>query len=224
MDQRCDKRLGLYSDSGVLSRLINTDQMFSSWNGEGRGAGRKTRNRRPVWWGNNLPNNVAAGLDPVVQEGETCVGDKIGEAHICGGIGLIYEVWGGGWEIMTVRSFRGSRLRSGKLKPCGGWHRRAKSASCTCFRISHALHPRPGIHCKTRVTTIVALIAATFFGTDSHSQYKPVSTISPSLRCCGSRELFNLVEHCRIFVQLRQCLCPRAAHLDIIMHFPSRRH
>lgn len=29
-DQKCDKRKVLYSDSGVLSRLINTDQMFSS--------------------------------------------------------------------------------------------------------------------------------------------------------------------------------------------------
>lgn len=29
-NQRCDKRLDLYSDSGVLSRLINTDQRFSS--------------------------------------------------------------------------------------------------------------------------------------------------------------------------------------------------
>jgi len=29
--QRCDKRLGLYSDSGVLRRLINTDQSFSSY-------------------------------------------------------------------------------------------------------------------------------------------------------------------------------------------------
>jgi hypothetical protein len=28
--QRCDKRVVLYSDSGVLSRLINTDQFFSS--------------------------------------------------------------------------------------------------------------------------------------------------------------------------------------------------
>ena len=30
IDQSCDKRVVLYSDSGVLSRLINTDQMFSS--------------------------------------------------------------------------------------------------------------------------------------------------------------------------------------------------
>lgn len=36
-----------------------------------------------VWRGSNLPNDVAAGLDPVVQEGETCVGNEIGEAHIC---------------------------------------------------------------------------------------------------------------------------------------------
>jgi hypothetical protein len=28
--QSCDKRLVLISDSGVLSRLINTDQIFSS--------------------------------------------------------------------------------------------------------------------------------------------------------------------------------------------------
>jgi hypothetical protein len=36
------------------------------------------------WRGsNNLPNNVTAGLDPVVQEGETGVADEIGEAHDC---------------------------------------------------------------------------------------------------------------------------------------------
>ena len=35
------------------------------------------------WWGSNLPNDVAAGLDPVVEEGKACVGDKIGEAHVC---------------------------------------------------------------------------------------------------------------------------------------------
>jgi hypothetical protein len=33
----------------------------------------------------NLPNDVAAGLDPVVQEGEASVGDEIGETHDCGG-------------------------------------------------------------------------------------------------------------------------------------------
>jgi hypothetical protein len=34
-------------------------------------------------WGSNLPNDVAASLDPVVQEGQACVGNEIGEAHIC---------------------------------------------------------------------------------------------------------------------------------------------
>jgi hypothetical protein len=34
-------------------------------------------------WGSNLPNDVAASLDPVVQEGQACVGKEIGEAHIC---------------------------------------------------------------------------------------------------------------------------------------------
>lgn len=40
-------------------------------------------NTEGPWWGSNLPNDVAAGLDPVVQEGETCVGNEIGEAHVC---------------------------------------------------------------------------------------------------------------------------------------------
>jgi hypothetical protein len=29
----------------------------------------------------NLPNNVAASLDPVVQESQASVGNKIGETH-----------------------------------------------------------------------------------------------------------------------------------------------
>jgi len=29
------------------------------------------------------PNDVAACLDPVVQDGEACVGNKVGEAHVC---------------------------------------------------------------------------------------------------------------------------------------------
>jgi hypothetical protein len=52
---------------------------------------RRVREKR-TWWGSNLPNNVAASLDPVVQEGETRVGDKIGEAHVCGGSALLYRV------------------------------------------------------------------------------------------------------------------------------------
>lgn len=36
-----------------------------------------------AWWGSNLPNYVTASLDPVVQEGETSIGDKIGETHVC---------------------------------------------------------------------------------------------------------------------------------------------
>jgi hypothetical protein len=78
--QSCDKRLVLISDSGVLSRLINTDQIFSSLKEVGCGAVREKR----TWWGSNLPNNVAASLDPVVQKGETRVRDKISEAHVCG--------------------------------------------------------------------------------------------------------------------------------------------
>lgn len=35
----------------------------------------------PVWRGRYLPNNVAASLDPVVQEGQAGVGDEIGETH-----------------------------------------------------------------------------------------------------------------------------------------------
>jgi hypothetical protein len=52
--------------------------------------GGKTRTRR-LWWGSNsnLPNNVAAGLDPVVQEGETGVADKIEEAHDCDCFGIV---------------------------------------------------------------------------------------------------------------------------------------
>jgi hypothetical protein len=30
-----------------------------------------------------LPNDVAARLDPVVQEGEARIGDEIGETHGC---------------------------------------------------------------------------------------------------------------------------------------------
>jgi hypothetical protein len=72
------KRMVLYSDSGVLSRLINTDQIFSSQRRvvqvrkETTGDGGAAR---------HLPNDVAASLDPVVQEGKTGIGDKIGEAH-----------------------------------------------------------------------------------------------------------------------------------------------
>ena len=40
-------------------------------------------------WGSNLPNNVAASLDPVVQEGQACVGNEIGEAHVCSWFELI---------------------------------------------------------------------------------------------------------------------------------------
>ena len=40
-------------------------------------------NRKRPWWGSNLPNDVAAGLDPVVEEGKTCVGNEVGEAHVC---------------------------------------------------------------------------------------------------------------------------------------------
>jgi len=79
MDQSCDKRLGLISDSGVLSRLINTDQMFSSLEVGGEG-----NTQKGTWWGSNLPKDVAARLHPVVQEGEASVGYKIGEAHVCG--------------------------------------------------------------------------------------------------------------------------------------------
>ena len=35
------------------------------------------------WWGSNLPNDVAAGPDIVVQESQACFGDEIGETHIC---------------------------------------------------------------------------------------------------------------------------------------------
>jgi hypothetical protein len=44
------------------------------------------------WWGSNLPNNVAASLDPVVQEGETGVADEIGEAHVCDCFGVVSGV------------------------------------------------------------------------------------------------------------------------------------
>lgn len=44
---------------------------------------RETRKGKYAWWGSNVPNNIAAGLDPVVQESKTSVGDKIGEAHVC---------------------------------------------------------------------------------------------------------------------------------------------
>jgi hypothetical protein len=36
-----------------------------------------------VWRGSNLPNNVAAGPEVVVQESQACFGDEIGETHIC---------------------------------------------------------------------------------------------------------------------------------------------
>ena len=46
-----------------------------------------------VWRGSNLPNNVAAGLYPVVQEGEASVGDEIGETHDCRWIKCVCCVW-----------------------------------------------------------------------------------------------------------------------------------
>jgi hypothetical protein len=36
-----------------------------------------------VWWGRNLPNNVATGPDIVVQESQACFGNEIGETHNC---------------------------------------------------------------------------------------------------------------------------------------------
>ena len=88
LDQRCDKRLGLYSDSGVLSRLINTDQMFSSFESWGvatrlRCSAKTRRREKCLWWGRNLPNNVRARLNVVVEEGQARVGNKISEAHVC---------------------------------------------------------------------------------------------------------------------------------------------
>jgi hypothetical protein len=93
--QSCDKRLDLYSDSGVLSRLINTDQMFSSYFGRWRGIAKKTQERGHAWWGSNLPNDIAARLGPVVQEREASVGDEIGEAHVVGWCRIVYGL---GWD------------------------------------------------------------------------------------------------------------------------------
>jgi hypothetical protein len=68
------------------------------------------------WWGSNsnLPNNVAAGLDPVVQEGETGVADEIEEAHGCDCFRIVWK-----WDevllrFMTVRSFR-KQIALGKI-------------------------------------------------------------------------------------------------------------
>jgi hypothetical protein len=58
--------------------------------------------------GSNLPNNVAASLDPVVQEGQASVGNEIGEAHNCSWYELLWEcenksaVVEGGEESGTV--------------------------------------------------------------------------------------------------------------------------
>lgn len=77
---------------------------------------RKTRKGEYAWWGSNIPNNVAAGLGPVVQESKTRVGDKIGEAHVCDRESIVVWSWGKVllW-FMTVRSFGGSKLR-GKIR------------------------------------------------------------------------------------------------------------
>jgi hypothetical protein len=46
-----------------------------------------------VWWGSNLPNNVAASLDPVVEKGKTRVRDQIGEAHVYDCVDVVYGDW-----------------------------------------------------------------------------------------------------------------------------------
>lgn len=46
--------------------------------------------KREYWWGSNLPNDVAASLDPVVQKGETRVGDQIGETHVDDCVDVVY--------------------------------------------------------------------------------------------------------------------------------------
>lgn len=38
--------------------------------------------QRHVWRGSNIPNDVAACLDPVVQEGQASIGDEIGKTHV----------------------------------------------------------------------------------------------------------------------------------------------
>lgn len=51
----------------------------------------------------HLPNNVAASLDPVVEDGEAGVGDEIGETHDC-----VCSVWSRrSWREWTWREREG---------------------------------------------------------------------------------------------------------------------
>jgi hypothetical protein len=74
-----------------------------------------------LWWGNNVPNNVAARLDPVVQHGQASFGDQVGETHGCECVMCIWRgdvkgrmVLCGGQKDNLGKTFR-SESPSGKI-------------------------------------------------------------------------------------------------------------
>ena len=165
-------------------------------------------------WGSNLPNNVAASLDPVVQEGQACVGNEIGEAHVWYWFGLIACMEG------ENRSGVDGRRRGVRHSFSDGRRLRKNASAGPCFP---ALTPR---HLTSTTTPLHKRYASGPF------IVRRGIFIPNNLTFCDLRQLFILelvlwvlsvvvVESRRSIAELRPRLCSTPSTTNIMIPSPS---
>jgi hypothetical protein len=165
-------------------------------------------------WGSNLPNDVAASLDPVVQEGQACVGKEIGEAHICSCVYCEYGRENGSGVVEKGEESGTVFLVAGD---CSAEKYARAMALARAWQCSFTTTPLHKSLCIWSTIVCRASLARNYSRTISRSQLSIVE-----LLVLWVSSAIN-VESRRSIAELRQRLCFTPSTTNIMIPSPSSK-